>query len=55
MDMLKKLLEELGFDSRRFRREWISGAEGKKFAEVITEFTAELQELGPNQINGGGK
>ncbi len=51
--LLKKLIEDSGFDSRRFRLEWISGAEGKKFAEVIDEFTKELQELGPNPIKGG--
>jgi len=50
MDMLKIMLEEFGFDPRRFRREWISGAEGKKFADVITEFTRELQEIGPNNM-----
>jgi len=44
----KEMLEEFGFDPRRFRREWISGAEGKKFADVITEFTEEIKELGPN-------
>ncbi len=55
MDMLKKMIEDLGFDARRFRREWISGAEGRRFAEVITDFTAELIELGPNPLKGGGK
>ncbi|MDR3631147.1 MAG: hydrogenase iron-sulfur subunit [Desulfocapsaceae bacterium] len=53
MDMLKSMLGDLGFDPRRFRREWISGAEGKKFAEVITDFTKELIELGPNPLKGG--
>ena len=53
MDMLKSMLGDLGFDPRRFRREWISGAEGKKFAEVITDFTRELVELGPNPLKGG--
>ncbi len=55
MDMLKQMLIDLGFDQRRFRREWISGAEGKKFAEVITDFTAELTELGPNPLKKGEK
>ncbi len=53
MKILKKLLEDSGFDSRRFRLEWISGAEGYKFAEVVEEFTKELQELGPNPLKGG--
>ncbi len=49
-DMLSKLIEEIGVDPKRFRLEWISGAEGQKFAEVITEFTQELQELGPSSL-----
>ncbi|MDD9301856.1 MAG: hydrogenase iron-sulfur subunit [Desulfobacter sp.] len=55
MDMLSRLIEDMGFDSRRFRREWISGAEGKKFAEMVTDFTNTLKELGPNPINGDNK
>ncbi len=50
MMLLKKLIEDEGFDSRRFRLEWISGAEGMKFAEVVTEFTEQLLELGPNPV-----
>jgi F420-non-reducing hydrogenase iron-sulfur subunit len=46
--MLKKVLKQLGFDERRLRLEWISAAEGEKFARLITEFTRELKELGPN-------
>ncbi|ADW16205.1 F420-non-reducing hydrogenase subunit D [Desulfobulbus propionicus DSM 2032] len=53
MKILKQLLEDSGFDSRRFRLEWISGAEGYRFAEVVEEFTKELQELGPNPLKGG--
>lgn len=53
MVLLKKMIEDAGFDSRRFRLEWISGAEGYRFAEVVEEFTKELQELGPNPLKGG--
>lgn len=53
MKILTKLLEDSGFESKRFRLEWISGAEGYRFAEVVEEFTKELQELGPNPLKGG--
>lgn len=32
---------------KRFRLEWVSASEGKRFAEVITEFTNQIKELGP--------
>lgn len=49
-DMLAQLIEDMGFDPKRFRREWISGAEGQKFAQVITEFTEELVKMGPSPL-----
>ena len=53
MKVLTKLLEDSGFDSRRFRLEWISGAEWYRFAEVVEEFTKDLVELGPNPLKKG--
>jgi len=41
----RKLLELVGVDSKRMLFTWISAAEGKKFAEVCTDFTATLKEL----------
>jgi len=41
----------LGIDPGRVRLEWISSAEGQRFARVITDFTDEIKELGPNPIN----
>ena len=52
MMLVKKLLEELGFEPERFRLEWISGAEGKKFAEVMEEYTEQLKKIGPNPLKG---
>ena len=50
MAILEKILGYLGIDPRRMRLEWISAAEGSKFAEVVTEFTEEMRELGPNPL-----
>lgn len=50
--LLKKLLEELGIDPTRVRFEYISASEGQKFAQVVTEFVAELKKLGPSPIKG---
>jgi F420-non-reducing hydrogenase iron-sulfur subunit len=45
--LLKRILREFGIDERRLRLEWISAAEGEKFAKVSTEFTEEVRALGP--------
>ncbi len=46
----KQLAEILGIDPRRVRLEWISSAEGTKFAEVATKFSQEIESLGPLAI-----
>lgn len=43
-------LNHLGFETERFRLEWISASEGGKFAKVVTEFTDQIKELGPNPM-----
>jgi F420-non-reducing hydrogenase iron-sulfur subunit len=50
MQRVKPLLESLALDPGRFRLEWISASEGKKFSEVVTEFTNTIKELGPLQL-----
>ena len=39
----------LGVEDDRVRLEWISSAEGPKFAEVAREFTEQVRRLGPSQ------
>jgi F420-non-reducing hydrogenase iron-sulfur subunit len=51
--LLKRLISQLGIDPRRVRLEWISAAEGRKFAQVITDFTNEIKKLGPNPLKRG--
>ncbi|KPJ48955.1 methyl-viologen-reducing hydrogenase subunit delta [candidate division TA06 bacterium DG_26] len=46
----KRLMEALGLDPRRLRQEWVSAAEGERFAGIMTDFTEELKKLGPNPI-----
>lgn len=45
--LVKRFLDYLGIDQRRFRLRWISASEGPKFAETIREMTEELRQLGP--------
>lgn len=47
MHLGKKLLEYIGVNPDRLRLEWVSASEGIRYAEIVTEFTARLRELGP--------
>jgi F420-non-reducing hydrogenase iron-sulfur subunit len=44
--MARELMALLGIDDNRLRLEWISSAEGGRFAEVMTDFTRQLKEQG---------
>jgi len=47
LKFVEGVLGFLGYDLKRLRLEWISAAEGIKFAEVVREFTAQIKNLGP--------
>ena len=51
--LMKRLLSQLGISPQRLKLEWVSAAEGQRFAQVVTDFIAELKELGPNTLNQG--
>ncbi len=48
--MTQELIELLGIELARLRLEWISSAEGVRFAEVAREFTGEVKSLGPSTM-----
>ena len=47
-EAIELLLEDFGLEPERFRLEWVSASEGKKFARIATEMTETLRELGPS-------
>jgi len=49
-NMTKELAVLLGIDPQRLRLEWISSAEGTRFAQVATEFTEQIRSLGPSPL-----
>lgn len=51
----KRIVKLLGLEDGRLRLEWISAAEGGRFAEVISAFTREIRELGPSPLGGRRK
>jgi len=50
MDALAPMLQKLGMSPERFRVEYVSAAEGVKFAEIIREMAAQMQALGKEKI-----
>ncbi len=48
--MTQELAEILGIEPARLRLEWISSAEGVRFAEVAREFTEQIKSLGPSTL-----
>ena len=45
--LLRSFLDYLGIARERLRVEWVSASEGQKFADMISNFTTEITELGP--------
>ena len=53
MHLCRKLLRHIELDPERLRLEWISAAEGSRFAEIMSDFAATLRDLGP--LGGEGE
>ena len=49
IERYQKVLKMMGLE-KRFKLEWVSASEGKRFSDLITEFTKEIKELGPLKI-----
>lgn len=49
MTLLFSMLKYLGVEEERFRVEWISAAEGARFAATMQEFTGQVAALGENR------
>lgn len=44
------MAEDAGINPERVAIEWVSGAEGPRFAEKVTGFTQKIRSLGPNDF-----
>jgi hypothetical protein len=49
-NMIQRFLKFINFDNR-VRLEWVSASEGNRFAEVVTEFTRKIKDLGPSPVS----
>ena len=49
MTLLFSMLDYLGIERERTRVEWVSAAEGAKFAETMNDFVQTVAKLGENR------
>ena len=49
-DITKEMLRMLGLETDRVGLEWVSAAEGPRWAALIDEFVARITELGPSPL-----
>lgn len=45
--LVKEMLIQFGIQPERFHLDWVSAAEGERYAQVITEMTERVRKLGP--------
>ena len=50
MAITKKFIEYIGINPQRIQASWVSASEAEKFAEVVTEVTKGVKEVGPNRL-----
>jgi heterodisulfide reductase subunit A len=50
MDALAPMLQKLGMSPERLRVEYVSAAEGIKFAEIVKEMASQLNALGKDKV-----
>ena len=49
-DITREMLQLLGLEADRVRLEWVSAAEGPRWAALIDEFVDRITELGPSPL-----
>jgi F420-non-reducing hydrogenase iron-sulfur subunit len=53
--LLKKIMEKLNLEPDRLQLSWISASEGKRYAEIVNEFSNKIALKGPNPFNNNPK
>jgi F420-non-reducing hydrogenase iron-sulfur subunit len=51
VETARALIALLGIEPERLRLEWVSAAEGARFAEIVREFTEQVRALGANSLH----
>lgn len=47
MPIVRQVLADLGIEPERFVHEWVSAAEGEKFAQLVRRVTDQVRRVGP--------
>ncbi len=47
MQLTRKVLHQIGVDPERLRIEWISASQGTRFADIMSDFARQIQQIGP--------
>jgi F420-non-reducing hydrogenase iron-sulfur subunit len=48
--VMKEMLQFIGLSPKRLRLEWIATSEGNKLANVVSDFTQEIIQIGPSPM-----
>lgn len=51
-NLIKQMLPQFGIEKERLRLEWVSAAEGERFATKVAEIVEDIRNLGPLNWNG---
>ena len=55
VERAKQMLDEIGLESDRLEMFNLSSAEGARFAEIVTEMSERLAQLGPSPLRPGAE
>ena len=50
LSITMKFMEYMGIEHERIQVSWCSASEGSRFAEVVSEVTADLKKISPNRL-----
>ncbi len=50
--LLRQMMSQMGIEPERLHLEWVSAAEGVRFAQKVEEIVEEIRRLGPLRTNG---
>lgn len=50
VELLRRLLDQMGIEPERFRLEWISASEGERLRATVDDMVAKVRALGPLRL-----